>query len=53
MSKWDKLLAKIVSLSNDMRFSELQKVLNLMVTERKLPVAAVAITLLERKAANQ
>lgn len=27
MSKWDKLLAKIVSLSNDMRFSELQKVL--------------------------
>jgi len=27
MSKWDKLLEKILSLSNDMRFEELQKVL--------------------------
>ena len=53
MSKWDKLLAKIVSLSNDMRFPSFKRCLNLMVTERKLPVAAVAITLLERKAANQ
>lgn len=27
MSKWDKLIARICSLSNDLRFSELQKVL--------------------------
>ncbi|NMA93326.1 MAG: toxin HicA [Clostridiales bacterium] len=27
MSKWDKLLAKILSLSNDLRFDELSKVL--------------------------
>ena len=27
MSKWDKLLSRILSLSNDMRFDELQKVL--------------------------
>ena len=27
MSKWDKLLEKICSLSNDMRFNELRKVL--------------------------
>ena len=27
MSKWDKLLKRICSLSNDLRFSELQKVL--------------------------
>ena len=27
MSKWDKLLERILSLSNDLRFSELQKVL--------------------------
>ena len=27
MSKWDKLLARICSLSKDMRYSELQKVL--------------------------
>ncbi|MBR1810691.1 MAG: type II toxin-antitoxin system HicA family toxin [Clostridia bacterium] len=27
MSKWDKLLAKILSLSNDLRFDELRKVL--------------------------
>ncbi len=27
MSSWDKLLARIMSLSNDLRFSELKKVL--------------------------
>lgn len=27
MSKWDKLLGRILSLSNDLRFSELRKVL--------------------------
>lgn len=27
MSKWDKLLCRIVTLSNDLRFEELQKVL--------------------------
>lgn len=27
MSRWDKLLGKIQSLSNDMRFAELQKIL--------------------------
>ena len=27
MSKWDKLLAKILSLSSELRFSEIQKVL--------------------------
>ena len=27
MSQWDKLLEKILSMSNDMRFSELKKVL--------------------------
>lgn len=27
MSKWDKLLMKVKNISNDMRFSELQKIL--------------------------
>ena len=27
MSKWEKLLKKLLSLSNDMRFNELQKIL--------------------------
>ena len=27
MSQWDKLLRKILSLSNDVRFKELQKIL--------------------------
>lgn len=27
MSKWDKLIARILSLSNDLRFAEVQKIL--------------------------
>ena len=37
MSKWDKLLARICSLSKDMRFSELQKVLESYGYEMQAP----------------
>lgn len=37
MSKWDKLLARICSLSEDMRFSELQKVLESYGYEMQAP----------------
>lgn len=36
MSKWDKLLEKIRTLSNDLRFEELQKVLEYYGYEMKL-----------------
>ena len=37
MSNWDKLLARICSLSKDMRFSELQKVLESYGYEMQAP----------------
>ena len=37
MSKWDKLLSRICSLSKDMRFSELQKVLESYGYEMQAP----------------
>ena len=37
MSKWEKLLAKLFSLSPDLRFSELEKILNGYCYEMKSP----------------
>ena len=37
MSAWDKLLARILSLSNDMRFDELRKVLESYGYEMRVP----------------
>ena len=37
MSAWDKLLARILSLSNDMRFNELKKVLESYGYEMRAP----------------
>ena len=37
MSKWDKLLLKITSLSKDVRFTELQKILESYGYEMKTP----------------
>lgn len=37
MSKWDKLLARILLLSNNLRFDELQKVLENLGYEMKSP----------------
>ena len=37
MSKWDKLLAKICSLSKDLRFKELRKVLESCGYEMRVP----------------
>lgn len=37
MSAWDKLLARILSLSNDMRFDELKKVLERYGYEMRAP----------------
>ncbi len=39
MSKWDKLLARICSLSKDMRFDELRKVLESYGYEAKVPAS--------------
>ena len=37
MSKWDKLIARICNLSQDLRFNELRKVLESFGYERKAP----------------
>ncbi len=39
MSKWDKLLARLLSMPNDMRFEELQKILEAYGYEMHLPVS--------------
>ena len=45
MSKWDKLLEKILNLSKDMRFDELRRILEAMGIRCILPEAEVATTL--------
>ena len=53
MSKFDKLLERITSLSKDMRFDELRKVLKVMVILCVRPKAAAAITHSENQARCQ
>ncbi|WP_432965458.1 hypothetical protein [Treponema sp. OMZ 840] len=50
MSQWDKLLKKIKSLDNNMRFSELAKVLENYGYIMTVPRSGAAIILLERRA---
>ena len=51
MSKWDKLLERICSLSKDLRFDELRRVLESYGYEMSAPGAAAAITPSARQAA--
>ena len=52
MSKWEKLLQKILSLSKDMRFDELRRVLESYGYEMNAPRGAAVITRFERTAVS-
>lgn len=52
MSKWDKLLLKICSLSKDLRFSELQKVLESYGYEMNSPKSGSSHYTFRKKGCN-
>lgn len=49
MSKWDKLIARICNLSKDLRFTQLQKVLETYRYRMDAPRSGVVIIHLENK----
>ncbi len=51
MSKWDKLLARIKTLSNDIRFEELRKILESYGYKIHAPKAEVVILLFVKRGA--
>jgi len=53
MSKWDKLLKRICTLSKDIRFDELRKVLESCGYEMNAPRSGSAIIRLEKKDVSQ
>ena len=53
MSQWDKLLNKILNLSNDLKFNDLKRFLKSMVTLCLRLMVAAATQLLEEKGTYQ
>lgn len=53
MSKWDRLIARICTLSKDLRFDELRKVLESYGYEMYVPGAEAVITHSEKQAVCQ
>lgn len=53
MSQWDKLIKRIHNLSKDLRFEELQKVLEVYGYELKLPRSAAVMLHLGKRAVSR